>query len=445
MRTTTRWQERALHWASARDRCAFFLDMRLGKCLTAIRWARGHTKPLEGSWLIVAPLTTLPGWWSELLQEGERGGCIVAEVPKADRSEVVALADWSLVSFEFLLANPWLSKQDWAGIIVDESARLRNPRAKLTKFLRRRFPHVHRRAVLSGLAAPEGDPLELFEQMAFVYGAFGGCDNYWQFREKYFQLRFAWSHEWEPISRRVIQEVVSAELIAGAFTLTRAAAGVKTPKHYERWNVARNGDEIAAYHKLERSWVGACDEAYKYVIQIAHAAAQLLTAAKLRELPCVLADVSKPVVVWAWYVDQVCAAAAVAAEHGYRVGTVQGTDSARKRADTVARFQKGGLDVLVANPACAEYGLNLSRASAAVYFSNPWSGNKRRQSEDRIVHLKKSTACRYVDMVCAGTIDDDLRIALRLKKAEGAALFASVLQHARTRMQEGRVRRVVQR
>lgn len=66
MKTFMPHQKKAYDWALPLARAAFFMEMRLGKSLPALRWAK--TKSQDN--LILAPKAALPGWKEELLDEG---------------------------------------------------------------------------------------------------------------------------------------------------------------------------------------------------------------------------------------------------------------------------------------------------------------------------------------------------------------------------------------
>src|SRR6185369_17979468 len=108
------------------------------KSAVTIRWAkaRGLKKVL-----VVAPLTTInPGWVEELEREGipDRRVHILSEIKKSDRLSVLrALPGWHLINYEYVRTNPEvleiLGDDDEVGIVLDESTRIRSPKAGITK------------------------------------------------------------------------------------------------------------------------------------------------------------------------------------------------------------------------------------------------------------------------------------------------------------------------
>ena len=96
--------------------------------------------------------------------------------------------------------------------------------------------------------------------------------------------------------------------------------------------------------------------------------------------------------------------------------------------DREARVERLRVDpacrVMVAQVASMGFGVNLQAASAAVYVTNPWSYEKRTQSEARIHRLGQTENCLYVDLICPGTVDESVLEALRRKASLGKQVTA---------------------
>jgi SNF2 family DNA or RNA helicase len=97
----------------------------------------------------------------------------------------------------------------------------------------------------------------------------------------------------------------------------------------------------------------------------------------------------------------------------FRVGTYFGDTPSDERRRLV---QPGAVDVLVANPASAGTGLNLTHFDTCIYYSNSFSASDRWQSEDRIHRIGQKNRCLYVDLVGRGTIDHAILASLSRKR-----------------------------
>lgn len=95
--------------------------------------------------------------------------------------------------------------------------------------------------------------------------------------------------------------------------------------------------------------------------------------------------------------------------------TMYGSDSLEKRRKNIALFTKSAR-FLVANKACAGYGLNLQFCRNVIYYSNDWDYATRIQSEDRVHRLGQERDVHIYDMVCADSLD--VRILSCLNRKE---------------------------
>lgn len=93
------------------------------------------------------------------------------------------------------------------------------------------------------------------------------------------------------------------------------------------------------------------------------------------------------------------------------------TESDRVRARKA--FQAAdGPQVFVGNPAAGGIGIDLWRASIAIYFSNSFSTEERVQSEDRCHRIGSGIhdSVTYYDLICTGTVDTRIISTLRNNK-----------------------------
>lgn len=77
-------------------------------------------------------------------------------------------------------------------------------------------------------------------------------------------------------------------------------------------------------------------------------------------------------------------------------------------------FQKGDIKYLIMTDAGAE-GLTLVGAKSSVMYSNGFSMTKRIQKEARNVRIGQTSHTNVIDLVCQGTVDNDIIDALRNK------------------------------
>lgn len=449
-------QQQAYEYAKKRSRVALFMEMRLGKSSVVIRWAK-HRRARRV--LLVAPLSTLLGklnWQGEMRREGINP-VVLPHVPRNKRMGVLRptrmLANgagqyllkrqwatgWFGVNYEALRTQPEILAAPWDALILDESTRIRNPRAQVTKILVNYTDHIRERAILSGLPNPE-DPMDYFSQFVFRDGHFMGYDNYWAFRQAFFFQGFSnWDWRPKPKSREQIKQYVHKH----AFVLTRKQAGVGSKKIRQQRSVELNSEQRTLLRQMKKEFaVGDVETKWTPVI---HTWMQrvaggfhptdhtMISDAKIRlaeEL--IMGDFRKePVVVWFRFNEEIEALHHWLQKRNKKltVEYVHGAmkDSKRVRVKAQHRFQDGTTRVLLLQVALGKFGWDLSRSSTALYYSNSYEFEDRSQSEDRLIHLKKKTDCLYLDLVTLGTPDEDVVDALSSKRMT-SRLFNSKLK-----------------
>lgn len=448
-------QEQALAYALPRRRIALFMEMRLGKTSVVARWAKAHGCRRV---LVLAPLTTLRGssqWEGELAREGLET-IALPSLPK-DRW-IQAMTQWKspsvarpflhrvyrrawvLLNFDAVLFQADLLAQPWDGIVIDESTRIRNPQAKLTKLLTAATGHIRHRAILSGLPNPES-PLDYFSQFKFLDGEFMGVRDYWSYRARHFHEGYtAW--DWQP--NPGVRELIRTAVHDRAFVLLRKTAGVGSEKFRRQVRVKQSTAQLLAARELKKhfelagkmtKWVTVQQMWLQRLAGGWHPTLdppELLSDAKLQALRTLCAA-EAPCVVWFRFNHEIESAYAFLKkqEPRLRCAYVHGEvpNSKEYRIEVQEAFQAGKLDVVLLQVKLGRFGWNLSRANTAIYYSNTYEFEDRSQSEDRIIHLTKKDPCYYIDLVTEGSMDEEVVEAVSEKRMT-ARLFSHRMNDA---------------
>jgi len=103
---------------------------------------------------------------------------------------------------------------------------------------------------------------------------------------------------------------------------------------------------------------------------------------------------------------------------GKRVAIIDGSVSKQARQRVVEMFQKGKIDILLANIIAAGTGLTLDRADTIVFMDKSFSPADNEQAQDRIV---PTTEDRYhpiniISFVAEGTVDERINDILERKE-----------------------------
>jgi len=137
---------------------------------------------------------------------------------------------------------------------------------------------------------------------------------------------------------------------------------------------------------------------------------------KLIELLEILDDFKgRKVIIWARFRAEI--AAIVKAIKDRNVVQFHGGLNMEQKTESVSSFQEGDADVFVATPASGAYGLTLTAAHTAIYYSMSFSLEEYLQSQDRIHRIGQTIACSYIMLGCSGTVDMNVMSALMEKKS----------------------------
>ncbi len=426
-----------------------YMEMRLGKTLVAIRWAR--TRPRARRILIACPIEVIRSWRKELALEGEelvelRGKNRVELMREMRRSGV----RWFAVNFENLRIGGQrtpgdkpkavpseIALADWDVVIIDESTVIRSPRAQITKIALRYLSRARYRAILSGLPNPEGAD-DYVTQFCFLFGEFMGARNYWDWRQRYMMPlpTKAW------VVKRGVIGKVRTEVHHRAFVLSRKDAGIGNRKMPAIRSVQ--------FPKSLRSEMRAAEKDFEIGNQMTNNKLvtlmwmqrlagghfpdeRLWHAAKTNELVRLLKGELKgqPVLVWARYTDEIDKTHEALEALGISSLRIKGGAFGRKHNEkNIDTFMDGETRVLICQPKCVGRGIDLSRASVCIYLSNYFDYEIRAQSEDRIENpfKKHKEPLLIIDIVAEDTIDEDILTAIKDKRADAGLVLRKFLE-----------------
>lgn len=436
-RTPYPWQDAAVKKFAEQDSAAFFMDMRLGKSWAAIRWMRDRATVRGGSprFLVLTASTPAPGWVDELHACGEEVDW--AHGPLKKREQLIGRVPWTIMTYGSFRETPRAWAWPWDGVLLDESTIIKSPKAQITKLVHHVLnPRI--RGILTGLPSPQRED-ECYMQMLWCYG------GEWQRHRSYWTWRKEWMCQrglgWELRLNKL--GALREDLRRDAFILTRKEAGVGPEKLRSRRQMELDAPTKKASREAEATWEipGVETKNRLEVLTWVHRMAGGHLPGKV--LPCwkysYLVDMLKTeladqqVVVWFAFSAELARAWKELKHAGLVATYIQGSVDAPERGRRRALFQDGSRRIMLATAACARFGLDLSAASTAIYFSNSRSYETRRQSEDRIVTVQKTEPLQIVDLASLDSIDEDVLGALAQKKSSADFLMKAVLKRTKCR------------
>lgn len=419
-----------------------FMEMRLGKTLAFIRFAKVEFDKI----LVICPLSVCKTWQKELEGDGETSVAIVGGMtPKKRETLLETNPKWVIINYEACIPSQihqWLPKG--AAICIDESLRVANPSAKITKYLLngKQFPQTAK-YLLCGNPAPEG-VMQYISQMILADGSLLGRTSYWSLRSTYFRLN---GYQWAP--NPGVEALFKVAVHDSAFVRTRKECGIGSKKSYMRRFVQMNPAQKKAYASMlstfefENVSTDYVTTQLLYLSRIAGGmkpmlpgefeagtAPEWLSQSKITEVADMLTGelAGEQTLVWFRFKAEVYMAKEFLAKHcpHLRVGVITGDVKASERDEIREKFLAGQLDTMLMTISTSKVGTDWSSADTEIYYSNEYSSDARSQSEDRIVHPKKTDGLLVIDLVTEGTVDEHVLQLLSEKKIASRMFLSKI-------------------
>lgn len=415
-----------------------FLDMGLGKTvttLTAIRELKYDRFEIRKT-LVIAPKKVAEGTWSREKDKWDHTRILrVSQVLGSQAKRIRALntpADLYIINRENVCWLVDYYRNDWPFdmVVVDESSSFKSHSAKRFKSLASVSGKINRMVELTGTPSPNGLD-DLWAQIFLLDGGERLGRRYTHFREHYFDPGrrgadgMVYDYRAKPGSEESILKRISDICIS-----MKAEDYLQLPDlSIHEIPVVLDPKAERAYRELERKMVLELPEDEEQ-ISAANAAAlsnkllQLANGAlyddaggvheihgcKIEAFLELLESLrGKPVLVfYSFRHDR----DRILAEFGKSRLRVRELKTPRDEDD----WNAGQIDVLLAHPASAAYGLNLQQGgNHVIWFGLTWNYELYTQANKRLHRQGQTQKVIIHHLVCAGTRDEDVMAALRRK------------------------------
>ena len=316
-------------------------------------------------------------------------------------------------------------KENRTLLVVDESSRIKNNRAKRTKFLIKAGKEAQYKRILSGTPVTVGME-DIYSQLAFLDKNIIGLDTYTTFKRRYCIIRQVGFGEM--IVGYQNQEELIEKIDGASFRVLKADCLDLPPKIYKRFPVHLTAKQGAAYNSLVDDFIAdmdgmelTADLAVVRLLRLQQIVCNWYMAddakepipldtenPRMKALQTILEDVEGKAIIWARFVKDLDGIAKALGPEAIRY---------RGKIEAAQRFQEDeSIRYFVANPASAGLGLTLTAAQTVIYYSNDFNLEHRLQSEDRTHRIGTTGAVMYIDIDAVGTVDSKIISSLREKK-----------------------------
>lgn len=439
--TLMKHQQLGRELAEIRDRYGFFLDTRCGKCpmSLAIMYDDIVANPTH-KWLVVAPLILLDNAWMEDAKKFIPNITVVNchGATKTKRLEAMKRpASIYLTNIEsFASYKEEFERMGLHGCIVDESSCMKSNSSKQTKALVDFAQSMKRFYLLSGRPSPNG-LWELYPQLKAL-DFFSVPSSYTKFKERFF-INTSFNPQYEKLEIRGDRKDELTAIVANYAiyvdqedVLTLAGRTFHTvplvmpPDLKKQYNLMRKEMYLdvatEGEKKITAKSAGAmCNKlrqvASGFVIdskavkenKFYDEDAQevyLLDDYRFKALDRLLLKIgSEQAIIWCTYRYEFDY---IKKMLGDNCAMIYGAVSAADKSKAIEHFKSGKVQYLVAHPASAKFGLTLTNAHYAIYFSLTFSYEDWKQSSERIYGRIESQPvhCEYYVLLSKGGIDE---------------------------------------
>lgn len=328
-------------------------------------------------------------------------------------------------------------------LIIDEASKVKSPTANRSKALARIARLCSHRLMLTGTEITNS-PLDLYMPWHILDPAFWAEKNF-----------FLWRARYSIIVNKTLSGGRSYPEIIGYRDLDRLMQKIETytfrakksdcldlpEKIFVTMHIDLSQPEKAAYKQLKRELMVSIEQGTFELDnrQALFAKFRQLTggfilgdggplitgSSKIDALIDDLEDTSEQAIVFAVHRQDIYAIAEAANKAGYSYATYYGDDDDKARAEAIEAHRSGAARLLIANPACAGYGLNLQHCHLVYWYSLPTSPEIVWQAEDRIHRPGQHSPCVYKRLIARGTIDERLEELLANKKNLASVLSSN--------------------
>jgi SNF2 family DNA or RNA helicase len=356
--------------------------------------------------------------------------------------------DITILNYEVLVQLlPDLLRLAPGMLIFDESWRIKNPKAAVTKAALKLCAPQPKIALLTG--TPVGNDVgDLWSQLKCLGDAVMP-DDYWEFMRRYASMRL------QKIGPRSVWKPTGLADPAGLmrvlepvwYRATKETCLTLPPKRYRTVSLALPPATLALYERVASNGcaeLGAplnLDGEQVTLIrlqQIAGGHRPVPVDPRGKEwrqepLPCpkidwleqfardvLLGNRTARALVWCRFLPEIHRVADALRHLGVNVAVAHGeVDNETLEAIKASHFSRdpAGVQVVVCQYRKMAFGHNhLQHTDTSIHFSHTWSFVERMQAEDRAHRQGMDTGVEYIDLVAAKTIDAEITQALRRKE-----------------------------
>ena len=426
-------QLEAIDFIKKHQEVALFDEQGLGKTKIVIESLCLSMKQgeIEGA-LVVAPMSLLYNWEHEVLKHSFLIPIVLKGTKREKRYKFMTGANFYITNYEAIIAEllriKRFCKSRKVAMILDESARIKDPQTKTAQALFELRQYSLKRIIITGTPVAN-KPFDLWAQFFFLDGGKILGDDFDNFKSKYNEKSADYIeslHELKTtITKHSIRRCKNDVLELPEKRFINVYVDLKG-KQLEIYNKLRNELKIEVQDIDGNISIDEAENILKKLLRLTQIASNpsLIDKgyneipSKFEKLDNLLKDIAskdEKAIIWTCFVGNITILKNRLREYNPLV--IHGGIPIKDRMNFVNIFQESDKNkVMIANPAAAREGLTLTKANNAIYLDRNFNLVDYLQSQDRIHRISQTKECNIYKILARNTIDEYIDRLIDVKR-----------------------------
>lgn len=426
-------QVEAVNYIDLHQEVALFDEQGLGKTKIVIEALCSAMKrgEIEGA-LIVAPMSLLYTWEQEVTKHSFLIPIVLRGAGREKRYKFLTGANFYITNYEAVVAEleriKRFCKSFKVAIVLDESARIKDPTTQTAQALFGLRQHSQKRIIISGTPVAN-KPADLWAQYFFLDGGKLFGDDFKEFKVRLNEKNPAYSLQLQCLQKQVtansIRRCKNNVLELPEKIFTNIYVDLKG-KQLDLYNTLREELRIEVTNISGDSIIDEAENILKKLLRLTQIASNPALIdksyyeepAKFKILDNLLTEIvlrGEKALVWTGFVENILLIKNRYSD--FKPLVIYGDVPVKERADIVRTFQESDRNkILIANPSAAREGLTLTRANNAIYLDRNFNLVDYLQSQDRIHRISQEKVCNIYKILAINSIDEYIDRVIDVKK-----------------------------
>ena len=418
----------AIEYIKKHDIVPLFDEQGLGKSKMVIDalCSNIESQEIDGA-LIVCKKTLLDMWKNEILKHSHLFPVVLSGTKRQKGRSFLTYGHFYIVNYESLVREleiiKLILKNKNFAIVLDESQRIKNPAAMITKAILSLKNLTKKKIIITGTPIANR-PEDIWSQFYFLNGGKSFGYDYYEFKKKY-DLKLKGE---EPL-KNYEKDLLELREKIDKLSIRRTKDVLELPE--KRYldvfvDLSKNQQEIYDTAKRELYYEIKDKDGKSVIEEIENYLVKLLRLTQIASNPALIVedydeipskflkldDIVNSIVkneekaiIWTNFRKNIRSLRRRYKDLGALM--LFGDIPIGERNNVVVKFMSMSKHkILIANPAAAKEGLTLTSANNAIYLDRNFKMDDYLQSQDRIHRISQTKKCNIIKLIARNTIDE---------------------------------------